>query len=176
MKSLLKIAALICLTLHFGSSAKANAQTSSHKVVGRLTAVGPSYFSAMNGSFALTYTNNQIPTDSKVYLRSGLETSAFVSGELKFQSSWNQLEVTPMDDVAASIWQVERTTQLYSRGGSTHITALDYVFEIHLPSGEISYDKGSDATMGYFKVSVPAVSDPCKPTQSDCELKIDVIK
>jgi len=157
-------------------SGLANAQTISHRAFGKLTVVGSSYFSSMDGTFSLTYHNDHIPTNSAVFLRSGLEISAFEAGVLKPHSRWNVLEVKAMTaGTDESVWVVERTTQLYARGSSSHITALDYVFEIHLPTGEVFYDKGSDSNMGYYRAAIPSINDPCRPTQVECALQIETI-
>lgn len=174
IRSLLIFVVSLCVNATF-----LHAQTHPHtSVVGKLAPSSTNYYSAMDGHFTLSYINDSIPSESVVYLRHGFQKSEFYQGKLYPSSSWNDLQLLAMKPMANASWQTTIVKQLYSRGSSSQLTAIDFVFEIHLPNGKVLFEKGSNSNLGYFNASFPVYTDPCNIESSPgCELNvIQVIK
>ena len=66
---------------------------------------------------------------------------------------------------------------LYSRSSSTHLTALDFVVELHFPVGTVSFDKGSDTSFGYYRAPILSPSDNCYHFgESGCAMELQSIR
>lgn len=130
---------------------------------GRLHAYSTTYWSAVDGEFSIRLYDETIPWGSQVFLRHGWTNSEWNQGQLVELSSWTDLEVTEVPAVAPYQWEIKLQKQLYTRGSSYHLTALQFVFEVHSPDGDITYIKGSDSKFGYYDVETPRESPTCYP-------------
>jgi hypothetical protein len=144
---------------------------------GQLRSVGPSYYTAVDAEFLVSYANPDLPWGTKVFLRHGFERSEFHQGALRPVSDWNDVSVSEMTASGPYRWEARLVKQVYTRGSSWHFTGLDFVFEIVLPDGHVMFDKGSDSTWGYYEASAPDVNGTCDSLGDNfCDLSVQAIE
>jgi hypothetical protein len=170
MKSLFFILTML-VSLAVTSSTSFGA--SSLEARGRLKACCASYYTSVDGIITLHYSNDALPPGSQVFLRHGYDIADFVEGELQLRNSWYDLEVLPVPAITPSEWEIEFSKTLYWRSSSFHLIALDFVLEVHLPNGDMFFEKGSDTTFGYYRAELPHANDACNPFgAAGCVMKI----
>lgn len=167
-------AAIILISSVFSTASSANS-AGQLLLNGSLQPSSASYYSGMDGTFSVSYTNESIPLDSTVYLRHGFQRSEFQAGELHVTSNWNDISVIEMKRVGTSEWRFAVTKQLYGRGTSWQFTALDFVLEIRHANGPTDFDRGSESKWGYFESKAPEFAAPCNQSPDACVLPIKVI-
>ena len=60
------------------------------KVTGKMVVISPSYPSAVDGTFNVSYKNLDLPWGARVFLHYGFQNSQFKDGQLIPVSDWNE--------------------------------------------------------------------------------------
>ncbi len=131
---------------------------------------------AVDAQFRVAYLNKDLPWGTRVYLQYGFEQGEFQNGKLVTNARWlytSELELKP---TAAYVWQGDLTRELFTRGSSRQLSALQFVFKIVLPNGQMTYDKGSNGTLSYYQGNVPYVNSGCDSFQyAGCSVLVQKI-
>ncbi len=91
-------------------------------------------------------------------------------------SRWNDISDTELTAAGPFQWNGVVIKQLYSRGSSSQLSALQFAFKIVLPNGQVNYDKGANGNSSYYQVMSPVLSPACDPfTKSGCALSLQVV-
>jgi len=156
MNSLL-VGALALLALVSGTALKAEA--SSIQVLARAYQVNCTYYSAGVGDFRINYLNDQVEPGTKIYLVYGFND--------EFQGkNWIHQGQAEMKQISNNQWQVELLDQQVDVRGSYFLNEIEFVFQFRKANGEIYYDNGGKAPMGYYLAPIPQRT--CnKPVQFD---------
>jgi hypothetical protein len=93
------------LALGFAFSTAAFASDVTAKV--QLISNSPAYFSAVDGSFTVTYKNTELATGTQVWLHYGFESSSFENGLLTSKGQWLDIDDVELTSVAPNIWQAK---------------------------------------------------------------------
>lgn len=143
------------------------------KVQGTLDVSSGGYYSAVDGRFTINYTNYDLPWGSRVYLRYGFERGVFQNGKLQTASHWNDIGHIELTSSGPYKWEGAVSKQLYSRGSSSQLSALEFVVQVVLPDGHDFFDKGSNCTSGYYRAPSPTLSEACN--RSICDLPTEAV-
>ena len=121
---------------------------------------------ATRQDFDVRYENHTLPWGTKVELRYGVEQYVNCSDCSTTVSyiPWENPETVAIPPSGAWIW--EKTVAVDDEGGRAGggVDALDFVFKITLPNGDVVWDNGGTSHRGYYRASkVPAGSGLCGP-------------
>ncbi len=128
----------------------------------RQSSSGCAYFSSVTGRLKLSYENRDLPWGSRVELIYGFEERSNRNNAVT--RNWVDREQVEVPAVAASLWGIELSRAVESRGAPAALRALQFVWKLTLPDGSIQYDRGTDAPMGYYRASFAHLPLTCSGT------------
>ncbi|HAR42614.1 MAG TPA: hypothetical protein DCS07_08295 [Bdellovibrionales bacterium] len=141
------------------SGAALRAEASSVQLLGRAYQSNCTYYTAGIGDFRISYLNDQVEPGSSITLVYGFND--------EFQARcWVHQGHAEMKQITGGHWLVDLLDQQIDARGSYFLNEIEFVFQIHKPNGEIYYDNGGKAPMGYYLASIPQRTCP-KPPQMD---------
>jgi hypothetical protein len=109
-------------------------------------------FQDMHGIFQISLPADAVPADAKVFLHYGMQKERYISDAKTVFDNWQGVKTVRMILNANDSYEVEVRELIGRRSdGPYRATAIQFVFKIELPSGEILWEKDEAGVMGYLE-------------------------
>lgn len=136
-------------------------------------------FQDMHGIFQISLPADAVPAHAKVFLHYGMQKERYISDAKTVFDNWQGVKTVPMTLSENNSYDVEVRELIGRRSdGPYRATAIQFVFKIELPSGEILWEKDGAGVMGYLESNFSYYTHwvtKCTVEKLFCDLETNIV-